>query len=67
MLIDNEGSKPNVLRASQDAYLQDTNFSDLPDIPSGSKEESSSRTYLTNLSKLIDMSRTMHYDEQVQS
>ena len=67
MLIDNEGSKPSVLRASQDAYLQDTNFSDLPDIPSGSKEESSSRTYLTNLSKLIDMSRTMHYDEQVQS
>mgnify|MGYP001231930370 FL=1 len=67
MLVDNEGSKPSVLRASQDVYLQDTNFSDLPDVPSGSKEESASRTYLTNLSKLIEMSKTMHYDEQVQS
>ena len=65
MLVDNEGSKPSVLRASQDVYLQDTNFSDLPDVPSESKEESASRTYLTNLSKLIEMSKTMHYDEQV--
>ena len=65
MLVDNEGSKPSVLRASQDVYLQDTNFSDLPDVPSASKEESASRTYLTNLSKLIEMSKTMHYDEQV--
>ena len=67
MLNSQDGTAPSLLRASCDPYLNDTNFSDLPDMPLADKEEAASKTLFTNLTKLLEMQRTMKYNEEVQA
>lgn len=55
-----------LFRAEQDEYPHDTNFSDLPDLPSLISDEMCQRSLLTRLNKLNDISRNMQYDEDKQ-
>ena len=65
MVDEDDGSKPKVLRSSQDLYMHDTNFSDLPDLPQSSKDDVDLRAHFTNLNNLFCMSKTMKYDEKL--
>ena len=67
ILNEDDGSKSQLLRASCDLYKNNTNFSDLPDLSSMSKDEMSKRIFLTKLSTLNQMARSMQYDEKLQA
>lgn len=62
MLVASEDNGLQLLRSDQDLYHGNTNFSDLPDLPSLTSDEMSSRIFLTNLSKLNDVATKMQYD-----
>ena len=67
MLVVSEDKASHLLQADQDLYHGNTNFSDLPDLPSLASDEMSSRTFLTNLSKLNDVATKMQYDQKLQA
>ena len=67
MMVCSDDSQPELIRASIDQYKLDTNFSDLPDLPSFSQEEMQKCSFLTKLNELNEMSRKMQYDEKLQA
>ena len=61
-----EDEKPSFIRAGQDHFPHNTNFADLPELPSMRKEEMLERSLFTNLEQLSKISKSMAYNERLQ-